>query len=761
MDDEAAWWSAIRSGNHHRVLSLLSKRGGSAPIANDISNHSDPNDLPTIHPLPGKFPRVLRGRKHDLKIIDHRFGFGQDRQSAAKSTSIHRTKKIPTSSEYFWLPNGVNAAKLRTEETAAHVACAHGFSEILLILIEEGCDLLKTTNSLSTPLHFAAKNGHTETIEIILDSLGSQFGSDAAQDAILLRNGAGETSIAAATRNGHSEALLLLCQSCDESSVNMRNDMGETCIELAARCGFEQCVQILLQYGASPHGNLTRRTKNGYIVANPDPLLWAVRGSSPGIVKALRLAGAKVKHSHLYESARAHARDIILPTLTNPSFNTVQLNYDNNNNNNDNNDKDEEQSVLSIQSKKEEAISMKKAIETAMLSNRPDIAFALLKQVMQTNDNSLTRTVANSKLENQSTLLHLASRCGHSSSIEILLKMEANVNAINETTGNTPLHECSNDICAELLLNAGADVTVVNGIQHVKGKKRKDSNSEDGGATPLHYACRRGDPNTVRLLLQNHAKVNVRDVLGISPLVEAIRCAPILQTNANEIKNKNKLNNETISQLQIYNQHIQVVHLLSPLDAFARGPIDLLLKQVGERDLKILALEKDAKDAKKITDRHASEALERENELKKSSACILEILTQIMLHKTFKNEVTTACVESYQKKMNVKKKEMEMKRKKEKEEMEKQPGFLQKKMRMQSGKDQEDEDEEKEMAWPGVAELSLENVFVEAMVVNKNPKKKAKQKSKKVFQKEYQERCKIAMEKAGERLRKLLIEGDV
>ena len=80
---------------------------------------------------------------------------------------------------------------------------------------------------------------------------------------------------------------------------------------------------------------------------------------------------------------------------------------------------------------------------------------------------------------------------------------------------------------------------------------------------------------------------------------------------------------------------------------------------------------------------------------------------------------------------------------------------------MQSGKDQEDEDEEKEMAWPGVAELSLENVFVEAMVVNKNPKKKAKQKSKKVFQKEYQERCKIAMEKAGERLRKLLIEGDV
>ena len=124
-------------------------------------------------------------------------------------------------------------------------------------------------------------------------------------------------------------------------------------------------MAVLLEHGVAPHGHPTRRTAHGHVVSNPDPLLLSVRGkaSNPNIVALLRNAGAKVKHSHLYETARAHARspskrDRLLPPLTDPGLNDVVGSDDVN----------DEMSVLSIQFKAEEASSMKIAIQTIIFN---------------------------------------------------------------------------------------------------------------------------------------------------------------------------------------------------------------------------------------------------------------------------------------------------------------------------------------------------------------------------------------------------------
>jgi ankyrin repeat protein len=731
-DSDAQWWSAIRTGNPKRVLALLSRRGGTAEISSSLL----PSTTTVAHTLPGPFPKVLRGRKKDLRFIDHRFGFGQDR-FAQRDQQLTVSSSSAVVQPYFWLPGGVDAVKIRTQETAAHICCARGFSEVLLLLIEENCDLRKKTNAGSTLLHLAAKNGHAEAVGIVLDALGSVDAADAAQ----YRNGAGETPIAIASRCGHFACLDLLCHAVSKrpnamEAMDAKNHAGETALELAARCGFEKCVAVLLEHGVAPHGHPTRRTAHGHVVSNPDPLLLSVRGkaSNPNIVALLRNAGAKVKHSHLYETARAHARspskrDRLLPPLTDPGLNDVVGSDDVN----------DEMSVLSIQFKAEEASSMKIAIQTALTSNRPDVAYALLNQVIKTSSDSLTDIVARQALENGSTLLHLASASGHASAIQQLLSMNAEVDCKATLTGNTALHASSNDVCTEMLIKAGADVMAAN----------KEA------AIPLHYACRRGDLQSVRLFLDENAQmINVRDHSGITPLVEAIRCAPQMEhacdlapsTDSN--KKQEMFNVESLERAQTYQQHLEVAHELVSLDTFCRGPFDTLKDIIRQREAQIQVLVNSAEVAAAKADQEKEEARLTEEELKKSSFAVLELLSQLLSQKTFKKDLATTCVESYIQKMTVKQEQQQQELlRNQKAELDKKPSSL----------GEKEAAAVKPALWPGITELSAGAVFVEKTIIpNQNSKKKPKQKSKSKIQKEKMEKCLVAMENACQRLRLLL-----
>ena len=72
---------------------------------------------------------------------------------------------------------------------------------------------------------------------------------------------------------------------------------------------------------------------------------------------------------------------------------------------------------------------------------------------------------------------------------------------------------------------------------------------------------------------------------------------------------------------------------------------------------------------------------------------------------------------------------------------------------------EEEGNEEEESQWPGVTEMSVEATFVAREILNeKKTVKKPKMKSKKVYEKEYQEKCRVAAVRTNERLRRLIVE---
>ena len=109
------------------------------------------------------------------------------------------------------------------------------------------------------------------------------------------------------------------------------------------------------------------------------------------------------------------------------------------------------------------------------------------------------------------TVLHAASRKGHSATVCVLLDAGANVDSI-DNFGGTPLHDVcrfcpgSLQIVGELI-RRGANVSARNSV----------------GETPLHCACRRGHLEIVRELIRRGADIYAKNEEEETPLGNAIR----------------------------------------------------------------------------------------------------------------------------------------------------------------------------------------------------------------------------------------------
>jgi hemoglobin len=113
------------------------------------------------------------------------------------------------------------------------------------------------------------------------------------------------------------------------------------------------------------------------------------------------------------------------------------------------------------------------------------------------------------------TLLHNAAGAGSLPTIELLLQLGADPNALDGGR-HTPLYsvgnECAGPQSAEIvhaLVRAGADV-----------------NAHDGatGSTALHMAARRGNGVAAKALIDCGANVSARDSRGDTPLQRALNC---------------------------------------------------------------------------------------------------------------------------------------------------------------------------------------------------------------------------------------------
>jgi uncharacterized protein len=139
----------------------------------------------------------------------------------------------------------------------------------------------------------------------------------------------------------------------------------------------------------------------------------------------------------------------------------------------------------------------------------------------------------NSKLLNGETVLMNCARTGNAASVKALIAAGANVNAKEPEHDQTALMwaaaEKHPDV-VRLLLDAGADIrarsrtyaqTVTSEVTQRLGREELNYTVMRGGSTPLLFAARSGDVESVRLLLAAGADVNDALPNGMSALTLA------------------------------------------------------------------------------------------------------------------------------------------------------------------------------------------------------------------------------------------------
>lgn len=98
--------------------------------------------------------------------------------------------------------------------------------------------LNETNNSRATPLHCAAKNGHSHCVELLLSS-----------GAMVHKSNKGVYPLMLACRGGHMESLMLLYKAYS-FQIDWQDDAGESALHYAARSGSPAMIQKVLDLGA-------------------------------------------------------------------------------------------------------------------------------------------------------------------------------------------------------------------------------------------------------------------------------------------------------------------------------------------------------------------------------------------------------------------------------------------------------------------------------------------------------------------------------
>ncbi|XP_046346459.2 transient receptor potential cation channel subfamily A member 1 homolog isoform X2 [Haliotis rufescens] len=148
-----------------------------------------------------------------------------------------------------------------------HVAAQEGYSEILVILLENGALPDSRNEEQQTPLHLAAMFGRMSNVRELVK-----------RDKLLVnaKDGNSNTPLHLAAMQGHDKAVALLLEF--GADVASRNYSLSTPLNLAASEGCLKACQLLLEHGA------TIETMDKY---GTTPLHFACRNGHPAVVSLL------------------------------------------------------------------------------------------------------------------------------------------------------------------------------------------------------------------------------------------------------------------------------------------------------------------------------------------------------------------------------------------------------------------------------------------------------------------------------------------
>ncbi|XP_069588476.1 serine/threonine-protein phosphatase 6 regulatory ankyrin repeat subunit B-like [Ranitomeya imitator] len=395
-------------------------------------------------------------------------------------------------------------------QTPLHVAAWEGDEMTVKFLYQCKADPNLTDTMDRSPLHVAAERGHSGIVELLTEKFRAN---------VLARTKDGDTLMHIASQCGHSEAALTFLKK--GVLLHMPNKSGALCLHAAARRGHTAVVKALLQKGAQ----VNARTKENYTA-----LHIAAENSKPQVVQTLLGFGAQVQpkggkdqETPLHIAARIKdgekvaeillksGADVNMERVNGETAVHIAAQYGN------------VKMIRTLMEEGGEVTWQSKAGESALHTAVRHCHLPIVEVILSylTSERSPAEAMASVRKPNQEgeTALHLAAAVGKNmihcqedavKIIRLLLDHDADISSTSQT-GETPLHYCARMGNEDILLEI---------IKHISSNQMQQTmnRQEKSGWSPLLVAAERGHIGIVKILLQNHARVDVFDEHGKAAL---------------------------------------------------------------------------------------------------------------------------------------------------------------------------------------------------------------------------------------------------
>ncbi|KAK6491297.1 transient receptor potential cation channel [Huso huso] len=396
-------------------------------------------------------------------------------------------------------------------QTPLHVAAWEGDESMLKYFYQCKANPNIADKLDRSPLHIAAERGHTNVVEVLTEKFKSN---------VLGRTKDGSTLMHISSQCGHPETALAFLKK--GVPLHMPNKSGAVCLHAAAMRGHTAVVKALLLKGA--HVDTT--TKDSY-----SALHIAVQHCKPLVVQTLlgfgaqvQLKGGKARETPLHIAARVKEGEKVAEMLLKSG---ADVNAEQENGETAMHIAARHGSLRMLQALIEEGGDLtcqSKAGENPLHiavrhCHAPVVEEILRYLATEKSQTEATVCVSQENTEGE-TPLHLAAEIKKdmihfeeedTKIIRILMEYDIDITAATRLTCETPLHYCARvgntDVLLEILKNFNT-----NQLQQAINKHAKN------GWSPLLLAAERGHTEMVRILLQNHARVDVFDEHGKAAL---------------------------------------------------------------------------------------------------------------------------------------------------------------------------------------------------------------------------------------------------
>ncbi|XP_053323897.1 serine/threonine-protein phosphatase 6 regulatory ankyrin repeat subunit B-like [Spea bombifrons] len=396
-------------------------------------------------------------------------------------------------------------------QTALHVVAWEGDETMLKFLHQCKANPNIADKMDRSPLHIAAERGHTGLVEILTEKFKSN---------VLARTKDGSTLMHIASQCGHPETALAFLKK--GVLLHMPNKSGAVCLHAAAKRGHAAVVKALLQKGS----HVDARTKDNYTA-----LHIAAENCKPHVVQTLlgfgaqvQLKGGKGQETPLHIAARIKDGEKVAEMLLKSG---ADVNVETENGETAMHIAARHGNLKMITALIEdggELAWLSKVLEsplhTAVRHCHPPIVEVILHYLASEKSPADAARCVNEPNEDGETALHLAAAVNKDAIntekedvkiIRILLEYNGDISRTTTEKVETPLHYCAGvgneDVLLEMIRHIGC-----NQIQQAMNKQAKN------GWSPLLVAAERGHTEVVKILLQNHARVDVFDEHGKAAL---------------------------------------------------------------------------------------------------------------------------------------------------------------------------------------------------------------------------------------------------